>query len=68
MAGVNLNPEAQGRREKVYQMVIKNCTECPFWRTCKANNHLQDDFKFPVGCELQTWRGEGKYVRYRDKG
>lgn len=62
---VDLNPEAQGLRRKRFYTVIKNCSECPFWRECTSDCNLQDDFKFPPGCKLQTWRGnEGELHRF----
>jgi len=68
--GINLNPDAGIPQRKKYYTVIKNCSECPFWRKCKAESFLHDDFIFPGTCPLKRWVGDetGMHINYKNKG
>lgn len=67
---VNLNPDAGIPQRKRYYMVIKNCSECPFWNDCKTTSFLHDDFIFPGTCPLHRWVGDEteKALFYKNKG
>lgn len=66
--GISLNPVEQNKRKKRYYIIIKNCSECPFWKECRVGG-INDDFHFPSGCLLRDAGDEQeKSMNYRSVG